>query len=129
MVIIEDEAFYDCSGIEMIKIPDSVETMGINPFAYCRKLSSIIVSPDHPSLATIDGVLFSKADRRMICFPLKLSISDYSIPQGMLFLKEKIKPCQFIPPRVLLQTCCTIGQLDLVSICKKRACHHNRITV
>ena len=66
-----------------ISIPDSVTAIGKSPFALCDKLSKIVVSPDHPTLATIDGVLFSKPDRKLICYPLAFTQSEYTVPQGI----------------------------------------------
>ena len=44
---------------------------------------SVGVHKDHPYLATIDGVLFGKADRKVICFPNSLRITDYTVPEGI----------------------------------------------
>ncbi len=40
------------------------------------------VARDHPSLATIDGVLFCKTDRRLVCYPPSAQ-GPYEIPQGI----------------------------------------------
>ena len=62
-------------------IPDSVTSIGINPFAGCLFLETIIISPDHPVLAVKDGVLFSKPDKRLVCYPQALKATRYRIPQ------------------------------------------------
>lgn len=79
---IGDGAFFECRSLTSVTIPDSVTAIGANPFAACDKLA-VKVSPDHPSLAVIDGVLFSKADKRLVCYPHTLTASSYSIPQGI----------------------------------------------
>ena len=83
VTMIGDKAFSDCSRLEALTIPDSVTIIGENPFAKCDSLTSINVSPDHPVLATIDNVLFSKADKRLICYPCAFVDKTYSIPQGI----------------------------------------------
>ena len=83
---IGDRAFFSCSGLTSVTIPDSVTAIGSNPFQYCESLSDIRVSPDHPALATIDGVLFSKADKRLVCYPCAFSASSYEIPQDTLVI-------------------------------------------
>ena len=77
-----DGAFRNC-GITAVKIPDSVTNTGVNPFISCAKLTKISVSPDNGSLAVINCVLFSKPDRRVICYPCALTAEEYSIPEGI----------------------------------------------
>jgi len=76
-------AFYLCSSLTSVSIPDSVEQIGTNPFAACFELKTISVSPEHPYFATIDGVLFRKADKALISYPASISSSTYTIPQGI----------------------------------------------
>ena len=44
---------------------------------------SIRVSPDHPTLETMDGVLFSKPDKKLVYYPYTLDAESYSIPDGI----------------------------------------------
>ena len=80
---IGDEAFSGCKSLTSVTIPDSVTYIGANPFKTCHNLTDIVVSPDHPVLAVIDGVLFSKADKRLVCYPYAFTASSYSVPQGV----------------------------------------------
>lgn len=79
---INEKAFNFDFNLTRIIIPKSITDINGNPFSKCDKLKEIIVSPDNPCLATIDGVLFSKPDKRLICFPSGSNISTYAIPQG-----------------------------------------------
>ena len=83
MTSIGDSAFDDCKSLRSITIPDSVMQIGVNPFEGCSALKSISVSPDHPHFATIDGVLFRKADKTLISYPIGKNSSAYTIPQGI----------------------------------------------
>lgn len=76
-------AFIDCDFLTSISIPVSVTTVEDNPFLHCERLKNIIVSVDHPYLATIDGVLFSKPDKRLICYPYAFKADSYVIPKGI----------------------------------------------
>ena len=76
-------AFAGCTFLTSVSIPDSVEQIGTNPFAACFELKTISVSPEHPYFATIDGVLFRKADKALISYPASISSSTYTIPQGI----------------------------------------------
>ena len=88
---IGDGAFCGCASLTSITIPDSVTVIGINPFFNCSKLTDIVVSADHPYLATIDGALFSKRDKRLICYPCALIADSYVIPDGI----QAIGNCAF----------------------------------
>lgn len=80
---IENEAFFRCKGLARVTIPESVIEVDGNPFWGCDELEDIRVSPDSPTLAVIDGVLFSKPDKRLVCCPCKLEKASYSIPDGI----------------------------------------------
>ena len=79
---IGDYAFSLCTGLTSITLPDSVMEMGANPFADCENLMDIRVSPDHPMFANMDGVLFNKAEKRLICCPCAFSATEYQVPEG-----------------------------------------------
>jgi PKD repeat protein len=57
LTTIGDSAFYYCTGLESITIPDSVTSIGIEAFKYCYWLSSIVI----PTSVTIinNGTFFS----------------------------------------------------------------------
>ncbi len=77
---IEDEAFSYCSRLTNFKLPESIDTIGANPFLFCDNIC-FDVSPDHSYLEVIDGVLFSKPDKRLICAPN--TKSTYEVPDGI----------------------------------------------
>ncbi|MCQ2458285.1 MAG: leucine-rich repeat domain-containing protein, partial [Clostridia bacterium] len=79
---IGDRAFSDCKMLHSITIPDSVINIGGNPFINCNHLNSIIISPEHPMFEMIDGVLFSKTDKRLIAYPAILTTETYQVPDG-----------------------------------------------
>ncbi len=80
---IGENAFQNCKKLTDVSIPDTVTEIRGNPFHGCKALRHFQVSADQPSLATIDDVLFSKTDRRLIAYPGSLSASSYEIPQGI----------------------------------------------
>ncbi len=80
---IGDMAFFYCDSLTSITIPNSVTSIGMNPFGRCSNLTAILISADHPTLATIDGVLFEKTEKRLVCYPCTLTAKQYSIPQGI----------------------------------------------
>lgn len=81
--IMEHEAMFRCDGLVTISMPDKLEQVTGNPFIKCDKLSSIYVKPSHEVFASIDGVLFHKKEKRLICFPAGHQARTYNVPQGI----------------------------------------------
>ena len=81
---IGDGAFFapGILSLTSVTIPDSVTNMVDNPFPYCVKLTGFNVSTDSEYFYVTDGVLFSKPDARLICYPCGLALAEYSIPEG-----------------------------------------------
>lgn len=84
---IGDRAFYQCDALRSIELPDSVTSMGENPFGDCRSLKNIQVSPEQPVFEVIDGVLFNKEEKSLICYPAGKQEETYEIPQGIQQIK------------------------------------------
>ena len=76
-------AFDGCEGLTAIELPASATRLGDNPFRGCANLCHILVSPDNPNLYTEDGVLFSRDDSRLVCFPMGNTSPSYAVPEGV----------------------------------------------
>lgn len=87
------EAAFRRNYFQYISIPNGTTVIGRNALADCDSEAVIDVSPDHPTLEWVDGVLFSKEDKRLI---RHLSIGHsfierkeiYHIPEGTLMIDE-----------------------------------------
>lgn len=58
----------------------------LNPFydgGSSTKSCLAAVAQDHPYLATIQGVLFGKSDKKLIAYPVSLADETYAIPNGI----------------------------------------------
>ena len=69
-----------------IHIPDIldgyvVSSIESNPFCVYNA-TAFTVSPNHPYFEVRDGVLFSKAEKRLIAYPLVKEAAAYTIPEG-----------------------------------------------
>jgi hypothetical protein len=74
-------AFASCAMTEIV-LPDSVVSIGDNPFCGCLSLKRISLAPDHPAL-TMDGeALYSRADRRLVSYPRNPEGTEYAIVEG-----------------------------------------------
>lgn len=78
---IGDYAFSYCRDLTGVTIPDSVTTIGANPFYGCA-LTSIRVSSGNPAFAQMDGVLFDKQLTTLIAYP-NAREGAYTIPEGI----------------------------------------------
>ena len=116
--MIGDEAFFFCNSLTTIILPDSITEIGINPFGQCSSLQGIRVSSSHPTLATIDGVLFNKPEKRLICYPLAKENSTYTVPEGIRVIGDKAFSCSKRLTSVTLpDSLTTIGE-EAFSICE-----------
>lgn len=82
---------YDIDTIE-IHIPDELDGITVssikgNPFRN-YDATAFTVSPDQPYFEVVDGVLFSKADKRLIAYPLMKEATAYTIPDGTEIIGE-----------------------------------------
>ena len=78
------DAFAFIYSLTSINLPDSLTSIVANPFVGCGKLTQINVSKNHPVLEVIDGVLFNKKDKTLICYPYAFTAESYIVPTGVL---------------------------------------------
>lgn len=77
---IDNTAFYGCSLLKSIFLPDNIE---FSPEFDCENLKQIIVSETNPIYSTIRGVLFNKERTRLVRCPRGIE-GTYNIPEGVL---------------------------------------------
>ena len=69
-------AFFDCSSLESVTIPNSVTSIGDGAFSGCSKLKNIDVYPENANYSSIDGILYNKDVTKLICCPgAKISVT------------------------------------------------------
>ena len=109
---IGDRAFSFSITLTKVTIPDSVTAIEANPFLRCENLKTISVSAEHPYLSTIDGVLFSKPDKRLICYPCAFDASEYAIPQGIQIIGDyAFSECGSLTDATIPDSVTSIGNL------------------
>lgn len=75
-------AFAVSRELKTFTIPDSVVSVKGNPVC-SGCVGSVVVSPQHPALSVVDGVLFDKDQKRLIAYPGSREESGYTIPDGV----------------------------------------------
>ena len=79
---IGDWAFAYCTGLTSVTIPNSVTSIGYAVFAGCTGLTSISVDASNQNYCDMDGVLFNKEQTTLIQYPAGKS-TEYSIPNSV----------------------------------------------
>src|SRR5574344_1831950 len=81
------EAFQG-SGLTSVTIPSSVTSIGAGAFAKCAGLTSIDVESGNQNFSSKDGVLFSKDEKTIVCYPAGYTGNSYAIPSTVTSIGE-----------------------------------------
>ena len=80
---IGDAAFYNCTSLTSIVIPDSVTEIGNYAFSSCSSLTSVNVDENNDNYCSIDGNLFDKNKTTLIQYAIGKTNSSYTIPDSV----------------------------------------------
>lgn len=80
-------AFSDCTSLTDLRLPDSLQTIRGNPFAGTPV--NLQLNPGHPVFALVDNILFEKASGTLISYPYGNEQSDYAVPEGTLAIGDR----------------------------------------
>ena len=102
VVGIGKKAFYDCSALTGIKLPETLEIIGDCAFVGCDLLASIFIPKsvkeisstsfektlievdcDNPYFFSVSGILFDKKGERLIYYPDNALYQRYDVPFGV----------------------------------------------
>ena len=83
LISIDEWAFSGCSALTSITIPAAVKTIGPNAFSYCQELTEINTDATNTVYTSVDGVLFDKAEKKLIKYPEGRTETEYAIPAGV----------------------------------------------
>lgn len=88
---VSDDAFSSMRYLEKISIGKNITNISGETFLYSSNLAEIIISPDHPTLKTIDNVLYTKDGKTLLYCPCANKTKDITVPAGV----EKISDNAF----------------------------------
>ncbi len=92
-----NSAFIYCENLVSITLPDSLVYLGSGVFVWCTSLENIIVSSENKYYTSVDGVLFSKDMKKIYVYPANIKADSYIIPDSVTeiasyaFYSSKIK--------------------------------------
>jgi len=75
-------AFWSCTNVTRIAIPESVTTISDGVFTGCDRLAAIAVDPENPAYRSLEGVLFNKSQTTLIRCP-QTKAGDYTVPSSV----------------------------------------------
>ncbi len=81
------EAFISC-GLTSVTIPNSVATIGEEAFALCHVLTSIDVDASNTHYCSADGVLFNYVKDTLIQYPIGNTRTEYTIPNSVIRIEN-----------------------------------------
>lgn len=84
---IGNRAFYGCKNLAKVTIPGSTTNIGDEVFGLCLRLTSITVAASNNCYKDIDGVLFTKDGRELVCYPGGRA-AVYTIPSGTISIRD-----------------------------------------
>ena len=73
-------------------------------------------------LETIDGVLFSKSDKRLVTYPCAFTDSEYAIPQGITNIGDSAFSCSDRLTTVTIPDSVTFIGNEAFSFCSSLEC-------
>ena len=108
---IGDGAFVYCTNLISITLPNSLTTIGANPFPCTNRLDDIIIPSDHPVFYMQDRALFSRPDKRIICYLYSDATPDtvYDIPVGTEIIGDKAFYMNYVAGITIPDTVIRIG--------------------
>ena len=85
---IDSRCFAECVSLESIYLPRGLSGLYDNPFAGCTSLKSIVVDAANPNFVSLDGVLFSADNTRIILAPMQADLSSFAIPDSVIVISD-----------------------------------------
>ncbi len=82
IVSLGDYALRRCTSLAKVTLPATLTEIGMNPFEGCAALTDLAVAEGNPNLYLSDGVLYSREDSRLVCYPMTKDLSAYTLPEG-----------------------------------------------
>lgn len=78
-------SFWNCKGIRKIVLPETLESIGYNPFVSC---SNIEFESNSKNYIVYNNALFTADKSKLVCYPAKYAIGDIHLPEEVITLER-----------------------------------------
>ena len=93
----EDGNLVNCEKVVKIYIPKSVNYIPNNAFDFCSSLEEITVDEENPAFKSVGGVLFTKDESEIRCYPAKKQGESFTIPDRVQIIPgSTFCECEFL---------------------------------
>jgi len=88
VIVIEGGAVGYCGGLTNLNIPASATNIGVWAFYGCSNLTAINVNTNNPVFSSVNGILFDRNRATLIQFPAGSATNSYTIPNSVTQLAQ-----------------------------------------
>lgn len=78
-------SFWNCKGIRKIILPETLESIGYNPFVSC---SNIEFDSSSRNYVVYNNALYTADKSKLVCYPAKYAIGDIHLPDEVITLER-----------------------------------------
>lgn len=89
IITISAWSFVRCNSLTSVSIPSSVTSIGTGAFNDCGSLENIFTESANKKYTDKNGILFSKNESILICYPPGKTESSYTIPPTVKIIDER----------------------------------------
>ncbi len=78
-------SFWNCKGIRKVVLPETLESIGYNPFVGCSNIEFFSNSENY---VVYNNALYTKDKSKLICYPAKYAVGEMSLPEEVIALER-----------------------------------------
>lgn len=86
------QAFWGCTKLESIFIPDTIEYIEAGAFGDCKSLNTITINNNSTKFCIVDNVLYNKDKTKLILCPRNFS-GTFKVPEGIMYIGSTAFDC------------------------------------
>lgn len=90
VITVSQYAFYSCSSLQELVISKTVTSLNLPILASCANLTEISVAEDNPSVTSVEGIVYSKDQKKLLIYPKKKVTNWVGLPEGLEEIGEYV---------------------------------------